>query len=58
LDRDVAYEQYFGRGVKLEDLLREESRADEVRGALGEPSRFGTLARRVFTPLLVCEELT
>ena len=57
-DRDPAYEQYFGAGVKLEDLLREVSRVDEVRGPLGEPSRFGTLARRVFTPLLACEEPT
>ena len=34
-------------------LLAAESRPDEERGALGEPSRFGTLARRVFTPLLL-----
>jgi exodeoxyribonuclease V gamma subunit len=58
MDRDAAYEQYFGAGVKLEELLNEGSRVDEVRGALGEPSRFGTLARRVFTPLLAREELT
>jgi exodeoxyribonuclease V gamma subunit len=58
MDRDPAYEQYFGVGVKLEQLLDEPSRAEEERGSLGEPSRFGTLARRVFTPLLSCEELT
>ena len=58
MDRDRAYEQYFGAGVTLENLLAEESRADEARGSLGEPSRFGTLARRVFTPLLACEEMT
>ena len=58
MDRDPAYEQYFGAGVTLEDLLCQQSRPEEERGALGEPSRFGTLARRVFTPLLSCEELT
>jgi len=58
MDRDPAYELYFGPGVTLADLLGQETRPDEVRGALGEPSRFGTLARRVFTPLLACEELT
>ena len=58
MDRDPAYEQYFGSGASLADLMAEESRSAEERGALGEPSRFGTLARRVFTPLLTCEELT
>jgi exodeoxyribonuclease V gamma subunit len=58
MDRDPAYEQYFGAGVTLEGLLSQPSRPEEERGALGEPSRFGTLARRVFTPLLSCEELT
>ncbi|HEV2871210.1 MAG TPA: exodeoxyribonuclease V subunit gamma, partial [Actinomycetota bacterium] len=58
MDRDPAYEQYFGAGVTLEGLLSQQSRPEEERGALGEPSRFGTLARRVFTPLLSCEELT
>jgi exodeoxyribonuclease V gamma subunit len=29
----------------------------EERGSLAEPSRFGTLARRVFQPLLSVEEL-
>jgi exodeoxyribonuclease V gamma subunit len=57
MDRDPEYEQYFGVGAKLEDLMAERSRPEEERGALGEPSRFGTLARRVFTPLLACEEL-
>ena len=28
-----------------------------MRGSLGEPSRFGTLARRVFQPLLANEVL-
>ena len=58
MDRDPAYERYFGAGVTLAGLMAETSRPAEERGALGEPSRFGTLARRVFTPLLSCEELT
>jgi exodeoxyribonuclease V gamma subunit len=58
MDRDPAYEQFFGAKVPLSGLMAAESRPDEERGALGEPSRFGTLARRVFTPLLLCEELT
>ena len=58
MDRDSVYEQYFGPGVNLSGLMAEPSRPDEERGSLGEPSRFGTLARRVFTPLLSCEELT
>ena len=57
MDRDSAYEQYFGSGANLADLMAEESRSAEERGALGEPSRFGTLAGRVFL-LLTCEELT
>jgi exodeoxyribonuclease V gamma subunit len=57
MDRDPAYEQYFGTGVTLESLLSQQSRPEEERGALAEQSRFGTLARRVFTPLLSCEEL-
>jgi exodeoxyribonuclease V gamma subunit len=43
--------------VTLETLLAEPSRPGEVRGTLGEPSRFGTLARRVFQPLLDNEDL-
>jgi exodeoxyribonuclease V gamma subunit len=58
MDRDPAYEQFFGANVPLSGLMAAPSRPDEERGALGEPSRFGTLARRVFTPLLLCEELT
>ena len=55
LERDALYEQFFGSGVGLETLLAEPSRPSEVRGSLGEPSRFGTLARRVFQPLLANE---
>ena len=37
-------------------LLQEPSRPEEERGSLAEPSRFGTLARRVFHPILSVEE--
>ena len=56
-DRDSAYERFFGTGVTLADLLAIPSRAAEERGTLAEPSRFGTLARRIFHPLLTAEEL-
>ncbi|MFT4166680.1 MAG: exodeoxyribonuclease V subunit gamma [Microlunatus sp.] len=56
-DRDSAYERFFGTGVTLAELLAIPSRAAEERGTLAEPSRFGTLARRVFHPLLTAEEL-
>jgi exodeoxyribonuclease V gamma subunit len=56
-DRDPNYERFFGPGVTLAGMLAQPSRAAEERGDLGEPSRFGTLARRVFAPLLRCEEL-
>jgi hypothetical protein len=36
--------------------MAEPSRAAEERGSLAEPTRFGTLARRVFHPLLICTE--
>ena len=56
-DRDAAYERFFGEGVTLAELVKTiPSRADEERGTLAEPSRFGTLARRVFQPLLCAEE--
>ncbi len=38
-------------------LLAEASRPEEERGTLAEPTRFGSLARRVFHPLLNSEEL-
>jgi exodeoxyribonuclease V gamma subunit len=56
-DRDQAYERFFGQGVTLTDLARIPSRPEEERGTLAEPSRFGTLARRVFQPLLSVEQL-
>jgi exodeoxyribonuclease V gamma subunit len=57
-DRDPAYERFFGAGVRLEQLLAEPSRPEEERGSLSEPSRLGTLARRVWHPLLMSEDLT
>lgn len=54
-DRDDAYGLFFGAG--LDDLMAQASVPGEQRGDLGEPSRFGTLARRVWTPLLRAEEM-
>ena len=49
-DRDEAYERFFG--ASLDAVLAQPSISSEERGNLAEPSRFGTLARRVFQPLL------
>jgi exodeoxyribonuclease V gamma subunit len=54
-ERDRAYEKFFGVRATLDDLMRQPSVAAEERGSLAEPSRFGTLARRVFHPLLSAE---
>jgi exodeoxyribonuclease V gamma subunit len=54
-DRDEAYERFFG--ASLDAVLAQQSVSSEERGNLAEPSRFGTLARRVFQPLLSVEEL-
>jgi exodeoxyribonuclease V gamma subunit len=56
-DRDAAYERFFGEGVTLSELSAIPSRPEEERGTLAEASRFGTLARRVFQPLLTVEQL-
>jgi exodeoxyribonuclease V gamma subunit len=56
-DRDAAYERFFGVGVTLTDLAKIPSRTEEERGTLAETTRFGTLARRVFQPLLSVEQL-
>nr|WP_294696887.1 exodeoxyribonuclease V subunit gamma [uncultured Friedmanniella sp.] len=45
-----------GGGRGFDALLREPSLQEEERGSLAEPSRFGTLARRVFHPLLLAEQ--
>ncbi len=57
-DRDPAYEQFFGEGVTLDQVWQTPSVRAEERGPLGEPSRFGTLARRVWHPLLSSEQLS
>jgi len=54
-ERDAVYARFFPES--LDELFAEPSRAEEVRGQLGEASRFGTLARRVWHVLLQCEEL-
>ena len=56
-ERDEVYERFFGAGVSFDDMLTPLSVDDEVRDSPAEPSRFGTLARRVFQPLLSAEEL-
>nr|MBA3528961.1 hypothetical protein [Propionibacteriaceae bacterium] len=56
-ERDLAHEKFFGPGVTAEDMMRLPSVPAEERGSLAEASRFGTLARRVFHPLLLCEDL-
>lgn len=57
-ERDETYEQFFGAKVTLATLMAQPSLPSEVRGTFGEPSRFGTLARRVFQLLMTSEELT
>jgi exodeoxyribonuclease V gamma subunit len=54
-DRDEAYERFFG--ASFDTVLAQPSISCEERGNLAEPSRFGTLARRVFQPLLSVEDL-
>jgi exodeoxyribonuclease V gamma subunit len=56
-DRDDAYERFFGVGAGFDAMLAQPSISSEERGSLAEPSRFGTLARRVFQPLLSVEDL-
>jgi exodeoxyribonuclease V gamma subunit len=54
-DRDEAYERFFGSS--FDTMLAQPSISSEERGNFSEPSRFGTLARRVFQPLLSVEDL-
>ena len=54
-ERDLAYERFFGTGATLDDMMRQPAIAAEARGDTAEPSRFGTLARRVFQPLISAE---
>jgi exodeoxyribonuclease V gamma subunit len=56
-ERDSAYERLLGAGVTFDQVLQVPSVRGEERGDLAEPSRFGTLARRVWHPLLESEVL-
>jgi exodeoxyribonuclease V gamma subunit len=53
-ERDADYARFLPASVT--DLLAERSRPQDARGSLAEPSRFGSLARRVWQPVLSCEE--
>jgi exodeoxyribonuclease V gamma subunit len=53
LECDACYRAVFGG--ELDQLLASPSVAAEERGSLAEPTRFGTLARRVWHPLLMSE---
>lgn len=53
MECDACYRAVFGDG--LDQLLAAPSIQAEERGSLAEPSRFGTLARRVWHPLLMSE---
>jgi exodeoxyribonuclease V gamma subunit len=61
-ESDETYVRFFDppAGVRgpsgLDALMAEPSRPEEERGSLAEPSRFGSLARRVFHPLTTHEE--
>ena len=54
-ERDLAWESFFGTKANLEDLMRQRPFPEDEREVLKEPSRFGTLARVVFEPLLSVE---
>lgn len=56
-DLDDLYRDFFG-DLSLDELLAIGSERSEERGSLAEPSRFGSLARRVWHPLLTSEELS
>ncbi|QGN32196.1 exodeoxyribonuclease V subunit gamma [Microlunatus sp. Gsoil 973] len=55
MECDACYRAVFGESVSLDQLLAIPSIPSEERGGIGEPSRFGTLARRVWNPLLMSE---
>ena len=54
-ERDLEWESFFGTRANLEDLLRQPPSPEDEGEAVQEPSRFGTLARLVFEPLLSVE---
>ena len=57
-ERDPIWERFLGPDAELSDLMEQPTRRAEERGTLVEPTRFGTLARRVFNPLFDHEELS
>jgi exodeoxyribonuclease V gamma subunit len=56
-ERDAAYDFFFGPSLTYSALTEAPPIPAEARGGMAERSRFGTLARRVFHPLLMSEEL-
>ncbi len=52
-ERDADYARFFPESMS--ELLAARSRPEDVRPPLGEPSRFGSIARRVWQPLLSAE---
>src|SRR5215213_3199522 len=54
-ERDREYESFFGPRAGLAELMRQPSLTNEERAGTAEPSRFGTLARRIYEPLLAAE---
>ncbi len=57
-ERDAAFSRFWGEEATVADLEREPSIPAEERGDTAERSRFGTLARRVWQPLLGSEVVT
>ncbi len=57
MDHDRYYQDFFGPDGGLDAILADRSIPAEERGDFGEPSRFGTLARRVFQLMLSSEVL-
>jgi len=54
-ERDPTYERFFGVRARLADLMRQPAMPGEALNDFSEPSRFGSLARMVFQPLLTAE---
>ncbi len=57
-EHDSTFELFYGAGTSMADLQRETSIRAEERGNTAEASRFGTLARRVWQPLIDSEILS
>ncbi len=54
-DHDKTYGAFFGADPEYDQLLADRSVPGEERGSCVEPSRFGSLARRLWQPLLQAE---